>query len=108
MKKKRASWFLPTKEKLPLPYYYKVYLAEHDVVTEMAPTERAVLFRFTFPENDHSYVVGDAFDKGSYIKVIRKKTRLSVIQLATAVEFPKTLKITLLLNSTSLSLIKLR
>lgn len=41
------------------PYYYKVYLAEHDVVTEMVPTERAVMFRFTFPEND-SYVVVDA------------------------------------------------
>ncbi len=37
-------------------------------MTEFAPTERAVLFRFTFPENDHSYVVVDAFDKGSYVK----------------------------------------
>ena len=66
---KRASWFAH-KGETATPYYYKVYLAEHDVVTEMAPTERAVLFRFTFPENDHSYVVVDAFDKGSYIKVI--------------------------------------
>ena len=33
-----------------------------DVVTEMVPTERAVMFRFTFPEND-SYVVVDAFDR---------------------------------------------
>ena len=56
------------KGEVATPYYYKVYLAEHDIVTEMAPTERAVLFRFTFPENDHSYVVVDAFDKGSYIK----------------------------------------
>ena len=52
------------------PYYYKVYLADHDVVTEIAPTERAAAFRFTFPENDHSYVVVDAFDKGSFVKVI--------------------------------------
>lgn len=46
---KRASWFAH-KGETATPYYYKVYLAEHDVVTEMAPTERAVLFRFTFPK----------------------------------------------------------
>ena len=47
------------------PYYYKVYLAEHDVVAEITTTERAAMFRFTFPENEHSYIVVDAFDKGS-------------------------------------------
>ena len=72
---KRASWFAH-KGETATPYYYKVYLAEHDVVTEMAPTERAVLFRFTFPENDHSYVVVDAFDKGSYIKVIPEENKI--------------------------------
>ena len=60
---KRASWFAH-KGEVARPHYYKVYLAEHDVVTEMTPTERAVLFRFTFPENDHSYIVVDALDKG--------------------------------------------
>lgn len=44
---KRASWF-SHKAEIAKPYYYKVYLAEHDVVTEMVPTERAVMFRFTF------------------------------------------------------------
>ena len=72
---KRASWFAH-KGETATPYFYKVYLAEHDVVTEMAPTERAVLFRFTFPENDHSYVVVDAFDKGSYIKVIPEENKI--------------------------------
>ena len=72
---KRASWFAH-KGEIATPYYYKVYLAEHDVVTEMAPTERAVLFRFTFPENDHSYVVVDAFDKGSYIKIIPEENKI--------------------------------
>ena len=72
---KRASWFAH-KGETATPYYYKVYLAEHDVVTEMVPTERAVLFRFTFPENDHSYVVVDAFDKGSYIKVIPEENKI--------------------------------
>ena len=51
-------------------------MAEHDVVTEMTPTERAVLFRFTFPENEHSYIVVDAFDKGSYVKVIPEENKI--------------------------------
>ena len=72
---KRASWF-SHKGEIATPSYYKVYLAEHDVVTEMTPTERAVLFRFTFPENEHSYFVVDAFDKGSYVKVIPEENKI--------------------------------
>ncbi|MCE9421555.1 GH92 family glycosyl hydrolase [Bacteroides fragilis] len=72
---KRASWF-SHKGEIGTPSYYKVYLAEHDVVTEMTPTERAVLFRFTFPENEHSYIVVDAFDKGSYVKVIPEENKI--------------------------------
>ena len=72
---KRASWF-SHKGEIALPYYYKVYLAERDVVTEFTPTERAVLFRFTFPENENSYVVVDAFDKGSYIKIIPEQNKI--------------------------------
>ena len=72
---KRASWF-SHKGEVALPHYYKVYLAEHDVVTEFTPTERAVLFRFTFPENEHSYIVVDAFDKGSYIKIIPEQNKI--------------------------------
>lgn len=65
---KRASWFAH-KGETAKPYYYKVYLAEYDVVTELTPTERAAMFRFTFPENEHSYVVVDAFDKASSVKI---------------------------------------
>ena len=72
---KRASWF-SHKGEVARPHYYKVYLAEHDVVTEMTPTERAVLFRFIFPENEHSYIVVDAFDKGSYIKVLPEQNKV--------------------------------
>lgn len=72
---KRASWFSHKGEEAKA-YYYKVYLAEHDVVTELVPTERAVLFRFTFPENEHSYVVIDAFDKGSYVKIDAANNRI--------------------------------
>ena len=72
---KRASWF-SHKGEIAKAYYYKVYLAEHDVVTELTPTDRAAMFRFTFPENEHSYVVVDAFDKGSYIKVIPEENKV--------------------------------
>lgn len=72
---KRASWFAH-KGEVAKAYYYKVYLAEHDVVAEMTPTERAAMFRFTFPENEHSYVVVDAFDKGSYIKIDAANRRI--------------------------------
>ena len=66
---RRASWF-SHKGETSRPYYYKVYLAEHDVVAEMAPTERAALFRFTFPETEQAYVVVDAFDRGSSVRII--------------------------------------
>lgn len=66
---KRASWFSHKAEKAT-PYYYNVYLADHDVFAEMAPTERAVMFRFTYPENEMSYLVVDAFDEGSYIRIL--------------------------------------
>ena len=72
---KRASWF-SHKSEIAKPYYYEVYLAEHDVKTELTPTDRAAMFRFTFPENDHSYVVVDAFDKGSYIKVVPGENKI--------------------------------
>ena len=67
--KSRASWF-SHKAEVAKPYYYSVYLADHDVTTEITPTERAAQFRFTYPKTDSSYIVVDAFDKGSYIKVI--------------------------------------
>ena len=46
------------------------------MVTEFTPTDRAVLFRCTFPENDHSYIVVDAFDKGSYVKILPEQNRI--------------------------------
>ena len=46
------------------------------VTTELAPTERAVMFRFTYPETKNAYVIVDAFDKGSYVKVIPKENKI--------------------------------
>ena len=72
---KRASWF-SHKGEISKPYYYKVYLAEYDIVTELTPTDRAAMFRFTFPENEHSYVAVDPFDKGSYVKVVPEENKI--------------------------------
>ena len=72
---KRASWF-SHKSEVVKPYYYKAYLADHDVITELTPTDRAALFRFTFPENDHSYIEVDALDNGSYIKLIPEENKI--------------------------------
>ena len=71
----RASWF-SHKAETARPYYYKVYLADHDVVAEVTPTERAAAIRFTFPENDSSTVVIDALDNGSAITVIPAENRV--------------------------------
>jgi len=65
----RASWF-SHKAEIAKPHYYSVYLADHDVTTEITPTSRAAIFRFTFPESKESAIVIDAFDKGSYIQII--------------------------------------
>lgn len=72
---KRASWF-SHKAEVAKPYYYSVYLADHDVTTELSPTQRAAIFQFTFPKTDSAYVIIDAFDKGSYIKVIPQENKI--------------------------------
>lgn len=71
----RASWF-SHKAEVSKPYYYSVYLADHDVTTEMTVTDRAALFRFTFPEEANSYVVVDAFDRGSAVKIIPEENKI--------------------------------
>ncbi|MBR2318213.1 MAG: GH92 family glycosyl hydrolase [Bacteroidaceae bacterium] len=70
----RASWF-SHKSETAQPHYYKVYLADYDVVTEITPTERAAMFRFTFPQGS-SYVVVDAYDNGSFIKIIPEEKKI--------------------------------
>ncbi len=72
---KRASWFSHKSEKAK-PYYYNVYLADYDATVEITPTERAAQFRFTFPKSKNSYIVLDAFNKGSYVKVIPEERKI--------------------------------
>ena len=72
---KRASWFSHKAEKAT-PYYYSVYLADYDVTAEMTPTMRAAHMRFTYPATDEARLVVDAFDKGSYVKVIPDENKI--------------------------------
>ena len=65
----RESWF-SHKAEIAKPYFYSVYLADYDVTAEVTPTERAAHFKFTFPESKTSYILLDAFFKGSMVKII--------------------------------------
>ena len=71
----RSSWY-SHKAEIAQPHYYRVYLADWDVTTEMAPTQRAASFRFTFPQTDQANIVIDAIDKGSYIKIIPSENKV--------------------------------
>lgn len=64
----RASWF-SHKAEVAKPHYYSVYLADHDVTVEITPTERAAVFRFTFPETDNAHILLDGFFQGSQVKI---------------------------------------
>lgn len=65
----RASWF-SHKTEVSRPHYYKVYLSDYDVTTEIAPTDRAAHFRFTFPQSEQSHVLVDGFFQGSMVQVL--------------------------------------
>jgi predicted alpha-1,2-mannosidase len=71
----RASWF-SHKSEVAKPYYYSVYLADYDVTAEITPTERAAIFRFTFPKNDSSFILIDGFNKGSMVKIIPSERKV--------------------------------
>lgn len=71
----RASWF-SHKAEIAKPYYYRVHLADHDVTTEITPTERAAMFRFTFPDSENAFVVTDAFDRGSFVRIIPEENKI--------------------------------
>ena len=72
---KRASWF-SHKAEISKPHYYKVYLADYDVTTEIAPTERGAQFQFTFPKTDNAHILVDGFFKGSMVKVFPEERKI--------------------------------
>ena len=69
---KRASWF-SHKAEVSTPYYYSVYLADHDVTAELTPTDHAARIRLTYPETEHSYLVVDAFE-GGFVEIVDENT----------------------------------
>lgn len=72
---KRASHFSHKAEKA-LPHYYRVYLADHDTTVELSPTDRAAMFRVTYPKTDQAYFVVDAYARGSYVKIFPKEQKV--------------------------------
>jgi predicted alpha-1,2-mannosidase len=71
----RSSWFSHKSEKAK-PYYYSVYLSDPDATVEISPTERAAQLRITFPKSADSYIVLDAFHKGSWVKIIPAERKI--------------------------------
>ena len=65
--KERASVFSHQSETAK-PYYYQVYFADHDVNAELSATDRAAIFRLTFPDSETSGIVVDAFGEGAQIR----------------------------------------
>ncbi len=73
---KRGSWFSHKAETVK-PHYYSVYLADYDTKVEISPTERAAFFRITFPDNDSSFILLDAFKKGSKVTIIPEERKIT-------------------------------
>ncbi|MEQ8413033.1 MAG: GH92 family glycosyl hydrolase [Imperialibacter sp.] len=73
---KRASWF-SHKAEIAQPHYYSVYLADANITTEITPTERAAIFRLTYPEADSAWLVIDGFDKGSEVVIDEENGRIT-------------------------------
>ncbi len=72
---KRGAWFSHKRE-TSKPYYYQVYLGDYNVWVDITPTERAAQFQIRYPGSDNSYLLVDAFDQGSYIKIIPGKNEI--------------------------------
>jgi predicted alpha-1,2-mannosidase len=72
----RASRFSHATE-ISKPNYYSVFLSDYDVNAEVTPADRAAIFRFTFPENDRSWIILDAFNKGSSVTIDPSKNRIT-------------------------------
>ena len=71
----RESWFSHKAETVH-PYHYAVYLADYDIKAEVTPTERASQFKFTFPDAEESYIILDAFYRGSMVKIIPEERKI--------------------------------
>lgn len=73
---KRSSWFSHMAE-VAKPYYYKVYLASHNITTEITTTSRAAMMRFTMENDGENNIVIDAMDGGSMISIDKSNNRIT-------------------------------
>jgi len=73
---KRSSWFSHMAE-VAKPYYYKVYLASHNITTEITTTSRAAMMRFTMGNDGENNIVIDAMDGGSMISIDKSNNRIT-------------------------------
>lgn len=64
----RASWF-SHKAEVAKPYYYSVYLADHDTRVALSPSKRGAIFNIQYPDYKDSHLVIDAMDSRSSIRV---------------------------------------
>ena len=88
----RESWFSHQTETAG-PDYYKVYLGDYGVTTEITPTERCAQFRFTFPQTDSAYVLLDLYDTLAYTKILPDEQKVIGYAHHVAEGTPKNLKI---------------
>jgi len=73
--KQRSSAFSHQTE-IAKPYYYFVHLSDYDINVEVTPTDRAAKFRFTFPESNEGYILLDAFNEGSHVRIIPEERKI--------------------------------
>ena len=71
---KRAAKFSHDRE-TARPHYYCVEF-DNGIRTEMAPTTRAVHFRFTYPDTGDAYLVLDGYTDMSEIRIIPEKRQI--------------------------------
>ncbi|MGH6615379.1 GH92 family glycosyl hydrolase [Sphingomonas sp.] len=77
IKEDERATFYSHKAEEARPYSYKVYLADYDVTAEVAPTNRAAQFRFTFPKSDDAHIILDGYAGGSMVKIDAANRRIT-------------------------------
>ena len=71
---KRAAHFCHCKEE-GHPHYYRVTF-DNGIQTEMAPTERGVHLRFSYPKRQDAFLVIDGYTEQSEIRIIPEKRQV--------------------------------
>ncbi len=77
IKEDERATFYSHKAEEARPYSYKVYLADYDVTAEVAPTNRAAQFRFTFPKSDDAHIILDGYAGESMVKIDSANRRIT-------------------------------